>query len=72
MRRPAESSEGEMIAIWLRTESSDSKRFSSRINAFVIEGHSRLTGYALAADALKPQTKAFLGTSQAINDWLAY
>lgn len=42
------------------------------VRLVVIEGHSRLTGYALTADALMPETEALLGTSRAINDWWAY
>jgi hypothetical protein len=38
----------------------------------VIEGHSRLTGYALAADHLPARTELILGIGEGIRDWWAY
>lgn len=38
----------------------------------VIEGHARLTGYVLAAEALPPETEALVGTASAFERWWAY
>jgi hypothetical protein len=43
-----------------------------RARLVVIEGHSRLTGYALAADALPAETEVLLGMASALERWWAY
>lgn len=41
-------------------------------NLVVVEGHIRLTGYALALDELPSETEVILGTSVAVKNWSCY